>query len=112
VVLRAETGELVAADELLRRAWDLDSLASDYDEFVATFKTRSARSNEARFAALVDLVHAWRRFPFVDPEIPARLLPSQWPGRKAKELFDTRHEAWGAGANAWYDEREESSTTT
>jgi phenylacetic acid degradation operon negative regulatory protein len=112
VVLRAETGELVAADELLRRAWDLDSLASSYDEFIAAFKTRSPRSNDARFVALVDLVHAWRRFPFVDPEIPARLLPSQWPGRKAKELFDARHRAWAPGANAWYDEAEQSSTTT
>jgi phenylacetic acid degradation operon negative regulatory protein len=106
VVLRAETGALVAADELLRRAWDLDSLASGYDEFMAAFKRRSPRSDEARFAALVDLVHAWRRFPFVDPEIPARLLPGQWPGKTAKELFDARHASWGPGANAWYEEVE------
>jgi phenylacetic acid degradation operon negative regulatory protein len=106
VVLRAETGELVAPDELLRRAWDLDSLASGYDGFIAAFKRRSPRSDEANFAALVDLVHAWRRFPFVDPEIPARLLPSRWPGTMAKELFDARHAAWSPGANAWYEEGE------
>ena len=40
-----------------------------------------------RFAALVELVHAWRRFPFGDPEIPAELLPAGWPGRRAKQLL-------------------------
>lgn len=106
VVLRAETGEVVATDDLLDRAWDLGSLASDYERFIVTCEGRLAGSDEARFSALVDLVHTWRRFPFVDPEIPPRLLPEGWPGSRAKKLFDVCHSAWAPGANAWYDQTE------
>lgn len=106
IVLRAETGAVVAADDLLARAWDLDGLAAGYDAFITAFGRRSARSDEAPFVALVDLVHAWRRFPFVDPEIPPRLLPARWPGRRARDIFDSQHAAWAAGANAWFDAAE------
>jgi phenylacetic acid degradation operon negative regulatory protein len=108
-VFRAEPGALVDAGDLLRRAWDLDALAGMYEAFIDAFERRSPRSDEARFAALVDLVHKWRRFPFVDPEIPAQLLPRQWPGHRAKKLFDARHDAWAPGANLWYEEVEATS---
>lgn len=106
MVLRAETGDGVDAAELLGRAWALDSLAAEYQEFITTFEGRSPATDGARFAALIDLVHAWRRFPFVDPEIPSRLLPARWPGHRAKVLFDARHGAWAPGANAWYERTE------
>lgn len=105
-VFRAETGELVDADDLLRRAWDLDTLAARYDEFTNDFARRAPRTSGERFAALIELVHEWRRFPFVDPEIPAQLLPRGWPGRRAKRSFDARHASWAAAANACYQELE------
>jgi phenylacetic acid degradation operon negative regulatory protein len=98
VVLHAEAGALVPATEVLHRAWDLDDLADRYRTFTDSFRRRSPASDESRLAALVELVHAWRRFPFVDPEIPHRLLPRSWPGRRAKALFDDRHAAWSPGA--------------
>lgn len=111
VVFRAESGTLVAPDDLLGRAWDLDALAADYGAFIAGVEDRTPTTDEGRFAALVDLVHAWRRFPFVDPEIPRRLLPAPWPGLRARALFDARHRAWAPGANAWYEAVERSDTT-
>jgi phenylacetic acid degradation operon negative regulatory protein len=102
MVFRAETGQLVEADDLLARAWDLDALAAAYMEFVALFDARQARGDEAALAALVDLVHEWRRFPFVDPGIPARLLPSAWPGTRGLQLFAARHAEWSPGAVRWY----------
>lgn len=55
-------------------------------------------------ARQVRLVHAWRRFPFLDPELPAELLPEQWAGARAAELFTTLHERWDAPARAaWAD---------
>jgi phenylacetic acid degradation operon negative regulatory protein len=112
VVFRAEAGATVAAGDLLHRAWDLDALAADYGEFLAGFALRDPAPGPApdRFAALVDLVHAWRRFPFTDPEIPDRLLPSGWPGREAKALFDARHAAWAPDANAWFEAVETAAT--
>jgi phenylacetic acid degradation operon negative regulatory protein len=103
VVFRAEAGQLASTEDLLARAWDLAALARRYDDFLRTFGRRSPRRDEAQFVALARLVHAWRHFPFVDPEIPLRLLPHRWPGRQAKELFDDRHAAWAPGANRWYE---------
>jgi phenylacetic acid degradation operon negative regulatory protein len=104
VVFRAETAELVSTEELLERAWDLATLAARYEDFVRSFGRRSPHGDEAQFVALTELVHAWRHFPFRDPEIPPRLLPRGWPGHRAKALFDDRHKAWAPGANRWYEE--------
>jgi phenylacetic acid degradation operon negative regulatory protein len=111
VVFRAEAGDVTAPGDLLRRAWDLDALGADYGEFVAGFAARTPATGPDEFGALVELVHAWRRFPFVDPEIPDRLLPAGWPGHRAKQMFDARHAAWAPGANAWFDEIELAATT-
>jgi phenylacetic acid degradation operon negative regulatory protein len=102
VVLRAEAGTLVPATEMLHRAWDLDQLADQYQAFDDRFRHRSPTGEEAQLGALIELVHAWRRFPFVDPEIPDRLLPRSWPGRRAKTLFDDRHATWSPAARRCY----------
>jgi len=108
IVLLAQTGNLVPDEEMIRRAWDLDELAGRYADFVGEFERRQPRSLPARFTSLVELVHAWRRFPFGDPEIPDALLPAQWPGRRAKQLFDVRHAAWTQSANEWFEKAEAS----
>jgi phenylacetic acid degradation operon negative regulatory protein len=102
VVLRAEAGDLVPPRELLRRAWDLDALAQRYELFLTAFRTRDPHADAVCFADLAELVHEWRRFPFVDPEIPPSLLPDYWPGRRAKDLFDRCHAEWTPGAKRWY----------
>jgi phenylacetic acid degradation operon negative regulatory protein len=106
VVWIAETGSFVPDQEIIRRAWNLDALASRYDEFIGQFDERQPRSTESRFASLVELVHGWRRFPFSDPEIPSELLPKRWPGRSAKQLFDTRRASWGTFAQQWFVDAE------
>jgi phenylacetic acid degradation operon negative regulatory protein len=110
LVFRAEAGTSVAPDDLLRRAWDLDTLAASYAAFVTEVQARSPRRDDERFAALVDLVHEWRLFPFLDPGIPARLLPAHWPGRSARGLFVERHAAWSPGAVRWYLTAEDGAT--
>jgi phenylacetic acid degradation operon negative regulatory protein len=108
VVWLAETGSFVPDEEIIRRAWDLGDLASRYRTFVGHFEARRPNNPESQFAALVELVHAWRRFPFSDPEIPDTLLPAKWPGHTAKRLFDARHNAWSPGAGEWFAEAEAS----
>lgn len=103
VILRSEAGSLVSATEMLHRAWDLDELADRYRAFTDRFRRRTPRSDESRLTALIELVHDWRRFPFADPEIPARLLPRSWPGWRAKAVFDERHAAWSPGASRYYE---------
>ena len=55
------------------------------------------RRREAFFRMQTLLVHAWRKFPFLDPDLPAELLPDGWPRRRAHELFSGRHERWQGG---------------
>ena len=102
IVFRAEAGDLVEAGDLLTRAWDLDGLAAAYAGFVTAFEDRAPQTDGERAADLVELVHEWRRFPFLDPGIPARLLPPHWPGRTAHGVFAERHDAWSPGAVRWY----------
>jgi phenylacetic acid degradation operon negative regulatory protein len=106
VVLRAEAADLPAAADLLHRAWDLDDLAGRYRAFIAAVVARRPAGALEEVAALVQLVHEWRRFPFVDPEIPDELLPPGWPGHEARSLFDDRHARWSPTATAWFAERE------
>jgi phenylacetic acid degradation operon negative regulatory protein len=90
-------GELAA---MVRQAWDLAAIERDYAEFLAAFGKPGARDPLAR---VVELVHAWRRFPSVDPALPARLLPARWSGERAATLFHRRHERWAPAARAeWH----------
>ncbi len=77
---------------LIARAWDLDGLARAYtrflDESAVLLAELDASTDEGAFAARSQLVHDWRKFLFVDPGLPAALLPPDWPGTKAAAWFD------------------------
>jgi phenylacetic acid degradation operon negative regulatory protein len=80
------------ARSLAARAWDIDGLASGYRHWIdrARELVRPAghdQSDEEIFAIRSELVHEWRKFLFVDPGLPAELLPAHWPGKDAAELF-------------------------
>ncbi len=102
VVFRATTGELSDDHSLLAQAWDLDTLAAEYEGFVTEFDTESPLTRLEAFASTLRLVDAWRRFPFVDPELPDGLMPEAWIGIRARELFERRHRAWHDAAQAWF----------
>jgi phenylacetic acid degradation operon negative regulatory protein len=82
------------ARSLAARAWDIDSLASGYRQWLERARelvrpaTRD-QSDEEVFAIRSALVHEWRKFLFVDPGLPGELLPARWPGKDAAELFRT-----------------------
>jgi phenylacetic acid degradation operon negative regulatory protein len=97
-------GRVGRAREIVRTAWDLDGLEERYEGFIAAFRGRRPKSQEGAFVALTHLVHAWRKFPFLDPGLPTRLLPSRWSGSSARDLFHERHEAWAGRANDWFEE--------
>jgi phenylacetic acid degradation operon negative regulatory protein len=80
---------------MVRQAWDLDAIEEQYEEFLAEFTRESAADPLAR---LVQLVHAWRRFPQIDPALPAELLPERWSGSRAAAMFERRHAAWNDDA--------------
>jgi phenylacetic acid degradation operon negative regulatory protein len=83
--------------EMVRQAWDLDSVEAGYQEFLTDFATPGSAAPLVR---LVELVHAWRRFPSIDPALPRELLPPRWSGERAAALFTKRHAKWAAAATA------------
>lgn len=75
-------------------AWDLEALRTAYDgwiraagDLVAQHLLAHDDPDEAAFAARFHLVHEWRKFLFTDPDLPEPLLPPDWPGHAAAELF-------------------------
>lgn len=106
VVLWSRTGSAEADADLVRRAWDLDTLGRAYLDFVATHGSRHPATPEEELRATVELVHDWRHFPSADPELPAELLPPGWAGRTARTVFQTCRQRWSAGAAAWFAEAE------
>ena len=42
---------------------------------------------EQAFTSYTTALHQWRKFPFLDPGLPVEVLPPDWPGRIALELF-------------------------
>jgi phenylacetic acid degradation operon negative regulatory protein len=89
----APSSGAAGAAALVRRAWDLDALAAAYDRFVGDLTplvSTVPAGDEAAYAVRFRLVHAWRSFLFTDPQLPAELLPPDWPGTAAARFFD-RH---------------------
>jgi len=60
-------------------------------------------TGEAALQAQTRLVHEWRRFPFLDPRLPAQLLPGNWSGAKAADLFHARHAEWHPAAQRHWE---------
>ena len=83
--------------DMVRRAWDLDGIEQSYREFMAGY---AARETPDPLAFQVDLVHAWRRFPWLDPGLPRELLPQAWSGEQAARLFTEQHDRLASAATA------------
>ena len=78
----------------VRRWWDLDELERQYDSFIRAHEAAlrrweqdgPPREREA-FASYVRVLTDWRRLPYLDPGLPAELLPDGWVGIRAAEVF-------------------------
>ncbi len=101
ITFRAGLGSLGRPEDLVV-AWDLEGLSAEYAAFRERFAALRPRGGEAVFRAQTELVHGWRRLAFLDPDLPAELLPRAWPRRQAYELFHRRNAAWHAEAQAYF----------
>ena len=75
------------------RWWDLESVRAGYAEFAKSFDgvEASAVDDAAAFATYLRAVDAWRPMPYRDPGLPAELLPDDWCGARAAEVFFGLH---------------------
>lgn len=89
---------------MVERAWNLAAVAARYEEFIARFGRLRPSGPDEVLQAQARLVHEWRRFPFLDPQLPPGLLPPHWSGTRARRLFETRHAEWDQPARQrWND---------
>jgi phenylacetic acid degradation operon negative regulatory protein len=108
-VFRSRSAGAVEDRDIATRSWDLDELNEAYSDLLATYRPRLPvyRSGELQGAdALVErmrLVHDYRRFPFRDPDLPPELLPADWCGRVAHDVFLEAHGLLRGPAEACVD---------
>jgi phenylacetic acid degradation operon negative regulatory protein len=88
---------------LIAAAWDLGDLEKDYRAFIDGYAERTPRTDREHFQARVELVQDWRRFPYLDPDLPAAYLPSSWPGAGASQLFTDRYRRWNEASQRYWD---------
>ena len=70
MTFRAELGTFGRPEEIATNAWDLNALSDSYLGFIERFAKVRPSSPPTVFAAQTLLVHAWRKFPFLDPDLP------------------------------------------
>lgn len=93
-------GAIGAERDVVAQAWDLVQVEEAYEEFLETFADPDpGPAGPAEVLAhQIHLVHAWRRFPFLDPQLPPELLPDRWAGTRAAVRFAHLHARWGGPA--------------
>jgi phenylacetic acid degradation operon negative regulatory protein len=93
------------ARRLARRAWPIDDIAGRYLAFLETFE--GSRAPDAPLDALLArmvLIHEWRRVVLRDPHLPAQILPTDWPGHRARDRAAQLYGALAATSERWLDE--------
>jgi phenylacetic acid degradation operon negative regulatory protein len=102
-VFTADADMVVGLPALVERAWDLSGLVDRYEAFFAQFAPLCGRralaslSDRQAFVTRTRLVHQFRGFPLLDPELPERLAPLSGPRGRAAVVF---HELYAGLANA------------
>ena len=91
--------------------WDLDQLQRLYGEFVAVhepvlkrWRRRRSRQEREAFLDYVRMLTDWRRLPYLDPGLPAELLPAEWNGAVAADVFFDLKSSLEEQAHAYVDE--------
>jgi len=99
--------------QIVAQSWDLSRIAHAYERFITLYgplytrdkKRKSRRELDDRDAFILRFVitHDFRRFPFIDPDLPRTLLPKRWAGARARSLFETYHAMLTDGAMRFFD---------
>lgn len=107
-VFRADYLAFGDVTEKVGQWWDLDRLERLYQAFIESAGPvlarwrlggrRPAERPDDAFADYVRVLTAWRRLPFLDPGLPSGLLPADWRGAQAGELFGELRELLAGAA--------------
>jgi phenylacetic acid degradation operon negative regulatory protein len=79
-------------------AWDLDALGERYEEFLAAYgpladpAAQAGLSAREAFVRRIGVIHTFRDFSLLDPELPDSIVPLGGPRARAVEVFDAVYE--------------------
>ncbi|NEY33389.1 PaaX family transcriptional regulator [Streptomyces sp. PRKS01-65] len=81
------------------RWWDLEAIAAEHEAFLdrharvlEDWRRRADTPPEDAYRDYLLALDSWRRLPYTDPGLPARLLPADWPGARSAAVFHALHE--------------------
>lgn len=86
------------------RVWDLAELAERYRTFVERFRAHRVTDDREALLLRTRLVHTFREFPFLDPELPEDLVPAPKHRAEALRLFHDLYPALAPEAQRYFDE--------
>ena len=103
-----------SVEDLLHQCWDLEGLGEQYQDFIARYQQEyldclaqnaqgQALDPQFCFIRRFWLTHEFQSIPLVDPNLPTSLLPADWIGFTARQLFIKYHELLGAHAHTFVD---------
>lgn len=81
------------------RWWDLTAIAERHEAFLdrharvlRAWEQRGDTPPEEAYRDYLLALDSWRHLPYADPGLPARLLPTDWPGVRSAAVFRGLHE--------------------
>ena len=105
----ARLGSTDGLAALVTRAWDLNGLVERYQAFDAEFSPYRRRgaaralSDAEAFGVRTRLVHIFRGFPFLDPELPEQLAPLSGPRSRAVRTFRILYDGLAGASQRHFD---------
>ncbi len=121
-IFRANHTGFSSLEKLVEQCWDLDGINRRYAGFIARWQPDFSHCRSCGMsgvkgpvhkpcAAPADcfrrrflLVHEYRAFPLEDPFLPGPLLPPDWQGNAAAELFESYHGVLAEPAERYVDD--------
>ena len=88
--------------EVVALAWDLGTAAAAHEAFLEEFEHVVPSTESEAFALRTRMAHEWRHLLSVDPSLPLELLPADWVGTRARQVFQQQFSQWAESANSYY----------
>jgi phenylacetic acid degradation operon negative regulatory protein len=100
--------------QIVSRCWDLDRIHQRYADFIDKYRPmleshlKRLKAEEdiepsECFVERFNLIHEYRKLPYLDPDLPRELLPENWLRPQAAALFDEYHNVLNRKANEYFD---------
>jgi phenylacetic acid degradation operon negative regulatory protein len=100
--------------KIVSRCWDLGRIHERYVNFIAKYRPKledhikrlQAGENiepSECFVERFNLIHEYRKLPYLDPDLPKELLPENWLRPQAAALFNEYHNSLTEKANEYFD---------